>query len=64
MLGRGGDVFVDSQVGEKGFDFLSAHVLGGGVYRKRGRSGITWRTRSRSFGAEEELAGFGGVGGL
>jgi len=28
MLGRGGDVFVDSQVGEKGFDFLSAHFWG------------------------------------
>jgi len=35
MLGRGGDVFVDSQVGEKGFDFLSAHFWGGvGVYHE------------------------------
>jgi hypothetical protein len=29
MLGRGSDVFVESQVGEKGFDFLSAHFWGG-----------------------------------
>jgi hypothetical protein len=29
MSGRGGDVFVESQVGEKGFDFLSAHFWGG-----------------------------------
>jgi hypothetical protein len=28
ILGRGGDVFVDSQVGEEGFDFLGAHFLG------------------------------------
>lgn len=36
MLGRGSDVFVESQVGEKGFDFLSAHFWGGvGVYHKK-----------------------------
>jgi hypothetical protein len=35
MLGRGSDVFVESQVGEKGFDFLSAHFWGGvGVYHE------------------------------
>jgi hypothetical protein len=28
ILGSGSDVFVDSQVGEEGFDFLSAHFLG------------------------------------
>jgi hypothetical protein len=28
ILGRGSDIFVDSQVGEEGFDFLGAHFLG------------------------------------